>query len=73
MIAGCLGCEGDEHGEFGNWEGYVVGSLLKDGRWIYKLSISEAPTSLVRLHRRFHSDAAQRVPQATNSPMRLGW
>ena len=30
---------------FGNWEGYVIGSLFKDGRWIYKLSISEDPTS----------------------------
>ena len=28
---------------FGDFEGYVVASLFKDGRWIYKISISEDP------------------------------
>ena len=27
------------------YEGYVVGSEFKDGRWIYKISISEAAPS----------------------------
>ena len=31
---------------FGDYEGYVIGSLFKDGRWLYKLSISEDPRSL---------------------------
>ena len=31
--------------EFGNYEGYVIGSLFRDGRWLYKVSISEDPTS----------------------------
>ena len=25
------------------YEGYVIGSLFRDGRWLYKLSISEDP------------------------------
>ena len=29
--------------EFGSCQGYVVASLFKDGRWIYKISISEDP------------------------------
>jgi hypothetical protein len=29
---------------FGECEGYVVASQFRDGRWIYKLSISEDPT-----------------------------
>lgn len=28
---------------FGDYEGYVVGSQFRDGRWIYKISISEDP------------------------------
>jgi hypothetical protein len=28
----------------GNDEGYVIASQFRDGRWIYKLSISEDPT-----------------------------
>jgi len=27
--------------ELGHYEGYVVASLFKDGRWIYKISISD--------------------------------
>lgn len=27
------------------YEGYVIASLFQDGRWIYKLSISEDPKS----------------------------
>jgi hypothetical protein len=29
--------------DFGDYEGYVIASQLRDGRWIYKLSISEDP------------------------------
>lgn len=29
--------------EYGPYEGYVVASLFKDGRWIYKISISDDP------------------------------
>jgi hypothetical protein len=25
------------------YEGYVIGSLFKDGRWLYKISISDDP------------------------------
>jgi hypothetical protein len=28
---------------FGEFEGYVIASRLRDGRWIYKISISEDP------------------------------
>jgi hypothetical protein len=28
---------------FGEYEGYVIASQFRDGRWIYKLSISEDP------------------------------
>lgn len=27
----------------GNYEGYVIASQIKEGRWIYKLSISDDP------------------------------
>jgi hypothetical protein len=30
-------------GENAPYEGYVIASLFKDGRWIYKISISEDP------------------------------
>jgi len=30
--------------DFGECEGYVIASQFRDGRWIYKLSISEDPT-----------------------------
>jgi hypothetical protein len=29
--------------DFGDFEGYVIGSLFREGRWIYKISISEDP------------------------------
>ena len=29
--------------EFGDCEGYVIASQFRDGRWIYKISISEDP------------------------------
>ena len=29
--------------DFGECEGYVIASLFRDGRWIYKISISEGP------------------------------
>jgi hypothetical protein len=29
--------------EFGEFEGYVIGSQFRDGKWIYKISISEDP------------------------------
>jgi len=29
--------------QFGKWEGYVIASLFRDGRWIYKVSISDDP------------------------------
>jgi len=29
--------------QFGDYEGYVIASQLRDGRWIYKISISEDP------------------------------
>jgi hypothetical protein len=29
--------------EFGDHEGYVIASLSRDGRWLYKISISEDP------------------------------
>ena len=32
--------------QFGEYEGYVIASLFRDGRWIYKLSISEDPRKL---------------------------
>jgi hypothetical protein len=31
--------------KFGNYEGYVIASQFRDDRWIYKISISEDPTS----------------------------
>lgn len=31
-------------GSFGKYEGYVIASQLRDGRWIYKISISEDPS-----------------------------
>ena len=31
---------------FESCEGYVIDSRFKDGRWIYKISISEDPRSL---------------------------
>jgi len=33
---------------FGNCEGYVIASLFREGRWIYKISISEDPASAVK-------------------------
>lgn len=32
--------------QFGRFEGYVIKSLFRDGRWIYKISISEDPRKL---------------------------
>ena len=29
--------------QFGKYEGYVIASQFRDGRWIYKISISEDP------------------------------
>jgi len=29
--------------QFGDYEGYVIGSQFKDGRWIYKLCLSDDP------------------------------
>jgi hypothetical protein len=29
--------------QFGKYEGYVITSQLRDGRWIYKISMSEDP------------------------------
>jgi hypothetical protein len=29
--------------EFGAFEGYVIAWVLRDGRWIYKVSITEQP------------------------------
>ena len=29
--------------QFGDYVGYVIASLFRDGRWIYKISISEDP------------------------------
>ena len=29
--------------QFGRFAGYVIKSLFRDGRWIYKISISEDP------------------------------
>jgi hypothetical protein len=31
--------------DLGDFEGYVIASQLRDGRWIYKLSISEDPAN----------------------------
>ena len=31
--------------QFGKYEGYVLASQFRDGRWIYKVSISEDPAS----------------------------
>lgn len=33
-------------GENESYEGYVIDSQFQDGRWIYKLSISEDPSKL---------------------------
>jgi hypothetical protein len=30
--------------DFGECEGYVIASQFRDGRWIYKLSVSEDPS-----------------------------
>lgn len=30
---------------FDPYEGYVIASQFRDGRWIYKISISEDPTT----------------------------
>jgi hypothetical protein len=32
--------------QFGDYEGYVIASLFRDARWLYKISISEDPTKL---------------------------
>ena len=37
-------CVNDQTNE--PYTGFVIGSLFKDGRWIYKLSISEDPRKL---------------------------
>ncbi len=29
--------------EFGDYEGYIIDSQFRDGRWVYKVSISEDP------------------------------
>ena len=29
--------------ETGEWEGYVLASQFRDGRWIYKVSLTEDP------------------------------
>ena len=29
--------------KFGDYEGYVINSQFRDGRWVYKVSISEDP------------------------------
>ena len=29
--------------DFGTYEGYVIASQFRDGRWVYKISISEDP------------------------------
>jgi hypothetical protein len=29
--------------QFGKYEGYVITSQLRDGRWVYKISISDDP------------------------------
>ena len=34
---------GEQFGD--SYEGYVIASLFRDGRWLYKISISEDPTS----------------------------
>jgi hypothetical protein len=34
--------------EFGDYGGYVVATVLRNGRWIYKISISEDPTERER-------------------------
>ena len=26
---------------FGQYEGYVIGSLFRDGRWVYKISLTD--------------------------------
>lgn len=31
---------------FGKWEGYVIASQFREGRWIYKLSLSEDPKKM---------------------------
>lgn len=31
--------------KFGRYEGYMIASQFRDGRWIYKISISEDTTS----------------------------
>jgi hypothetical protein len=30
-------------GEFAGCDGYVIASLFRDGRWVYKISVSEDP------------------------------
>lgn len=30
-------------GKFAGCDGYVIASLFRDGRWVYKISISEDP------------------------------
>jgi hypothetical protein len=29
--------------ESGDWEGYIIASQFRDGRWIYKVSLTEDP------------------------------
>jgi hypothetical protein len=33
------------HGKNEPYEGYVIASQFSDGRWLYKISISEDPTT----------------------------
>jgi len=32
--------------DFGDYDGYVIGSQFRDGRWVYKISISEDPRKM---------------------------
>jgi hypothetical protein len=32
------------HPEAGNWDGYVIASMFREGQWIYKVSLTESKT-----------------------------
>jgi hypothetical protein len=32
--------------DLGDYEGYVIGSQFREGRWVYKISISEDPRKM---------------------------
>ena len=46
---------------FGDYEGYVISSQFRDGRWIYKVSISENPSTFDSFDNWIPEDCLEKV------------